>query len=146
MLKDPAAARDYRRAWYAKNAERQRALKNARYAHYMQSPEYREKRRAEANAFNSGGYRESVVENLLVQLCNERKWFIRKIVYPGRRGCPDRLVILPDGRVFFVELKRPRGGKLSKHQVDEHVEFALQCAPVAVLWSIEDVRAWVASK
>ena len=31
-------------------------------------------------------------------------------------GIPDRLVILPPGRIAFVELKRPKGGRLSKIQ------------------------------
>ena len=31
-------------------------------------------------------------------------------------GIPDRLVILPQGRIAFVELKRPKGGKLSEMQ------------------------------
>lgn len=33
--------------------------------------------------------------------------------YPG---IPDRLVLLPGGRVFFVELKRPVGGKFEPGQ------------------------------
>jgi len=36
-------------------------------------------------------------------------------------GIPDRLVILPQGRIAFVELKRPKGGKLSaiqKYQIE----------------------------
>jgi hypothetical protein len=33
----------------------------------------------------------------------------------GRRGFPDRIVILP-GRIIFAELKRPSGGRLSPHQ------------------------------
>lgn len=33
-----------------------------------------------------------------------------KWVSPGRRGVPDRLVVLPGGRVVGVEVKRPGGG------------------------------------
>lgn len=34
-----------------------------------------------------------------------------KFVSPGNAGVPDRIVVLPNGRTFFVELKRP-GEKL----------------------------------
>jgi hypothetical protein len=34
----------------------------------------------------------------------------------GKRGLPDRLVLLPGARVAFLELKRPVGGRLSLHQ------------------------------
>ena len=39
-----------------------------------------------------------------------------KFVSPGMAGVPDRLVLLPGGRVCFVELKAP-GRKLSPKQV-----------------------------
>jgi hypothetical protein len=35
-----------------------------------------------------------------------------KFVSPGCRGVPDRLIFLPGGRIFLVELKKP-GGKLT---------------------------------
>jgi hypothetical protein len=38
-----------------------------------------------------------------------------KLTSPGRRGMPDRLVIIPGGRVVFVELKAP-GGRLTPLQ------------------------------
>jgi len=31
-------------------------------------------------------------------------------------GIPDRLVVLPGGRVLFVEVKKPRGGVIGKAQ------------------------------
>ena len=34
-----------------------------------------------------------------------------KWVCPGWSGVPDRILLLPGGRVYFVELKRPQGGK-----------------------------------
>lgn len=39
-----------------------------------------------------------------------------KWVCPGWTGVPDRLVLLPGGRIIFVELKRPKGGKFSEMQ------------------------------
>ena len=40
-----------------------------------------------------------------------------KWVCPGQTGVPDRIVLLPGGRVLFVELKRPKGGKVSPLQM-----------------------------
>lgn len=39
-----------------------------------------------------------------------------KFTSPGRAGVPDRLVILPNGRIGFVEVKRPNVGRLSNGQ------------------------------
>jgi len=41
-----------------------------------------------------------------------------KLAVQGIRGFPDRTVVLPVGRVNFVEVKRPKGGRLSRHQQD----------------------------
>ena len=38
-----------------------------------------------------------------------------KFVSPGNDGVPDRVVCMPDGKVFFVELKAP-GGKTTALQ------------------------------
>ena len=39
-----------------------------------------------------------------------------KWVCPGWSGVPDRIVVLPGGRIVFVETKRPEGGKLDELQ------------------------------
>ena len=39
-----------------------------------------------------------------------------KWVCPGWSGVPDRIILLPGGRVLFAETKRPKGGKISKMQ------------------------------
>jgi hypothetical protein len=41
---------------------------------------------------------------------------------PGRVGYPDRVVVLW-GRTFFVEVKRPKGGRYSKLQPLRHEEI-----------------------
>jgi len=38
-----------------------------------------------------------------------------KFTAPGMAGMPDRLILLPEGKVYFVELKKP-GSKLEKLQ------------------------------
>lgn len=38
-----------------------------------------------------------------------------KFTSPGNAGVPDRLVVMPGNRIYFVELKRP-GGKTSQLQ------------------------------
>lgn len=39
-----------------------------------------------------------------------------KWVCPGWAGVPDRIVLLPGGRIVFVELKRPKGGRIGPLQ------------------------------
>lgn len=39
-----------------------------------------------------------------------------KWVCPGWSGVPDRIVLMPGGRVYFIELKRPKGGKIGPLQ------------------------------
>lgn len=38
-----------------------------------------------------------------------------KFTSPGNSGVPDRLIVMPENRIYFVELKRP-GGKTSPLQ------------------------------
>lgn len=52
--------------------------------------------------------RESEVEAHLVKRVKEAGGMAYKFVSPGRRNVPDRMVVFPGGRVFFVELKAPR--------------------------------------
>lgn len=35
---------------------------------------------------------------------------------PGNNGVPDRIVVLPKGKIHFVELKKPKGGKTASLQ------------------------------
>ncbi|MCM1516203.1 MAG: VRR-NUC domain-containing protein [Paraprevotella sp.] len=60
---------------------------------------------------------ESSVERYLDVQVRKRGGITRKLVYQGRRGAPDRMVLL-EGRLFFVELKRP-GEKPRPDQIAE---------------------------
>lgn len=66
--------------------------------------------------------RESAIEARLVRMVRERGGLCYKFVSPGNPGVPDRLVVLPDGRTVYVELKN-EVGRLSKLQVWQHEEL-----------------------
>ena len=51
--------------------------------------------------------RESAIDKKLVQETKARGGMAAKFVSPGMNGMPDRIVLLPDGRMGFVELKAP---------------------------------------
>ena len=51
--------------------------------------------------------REKQIEQQLVQQVKTYHGLAPKFVSPGWDGAPDRLVLLPDGHMAFVELKAP---------------------------------------
>lgn len=51
--------------------------------------------------------RESTLECRLVREVERIGGLAPKWVSPGNRGVPDRLVILPNGRTVYVEMKAP---------------------------------------
>ena len=50
---------------------------------------------------------EKTLERKLVQAVKARGGLAPKLVCPGFDGMPDRLLLLPFGRIAFVEVKRP---------------------------------------
>jgi len=58
---------------------------------------------------------ENVIEDYLVSEVEAKGGIALKLEVKSQRGWPDRLVVLW-GRVMFIECKRPRGGRLSRHQ------------------------------
>lgn len=59
---------------------------------------------------------EKEIERKLVDMVKHHGGFCLKWVCPGWSGVPDRIILLPGGRVYFVETKRPKGGRLSALQ------------------------------
>lgn len=51
--------------------------------------------------------RERYIEQQLVKAVKKRGGICAKWVSPGLDGVPDRIVLLPEGHVGFVELKAP---------------------------------------
>ena len=81
---------------------------------------------------------ESPVEKKFVGGLQALGCLVWKFVSPGNAGVPDRLVILPDGTIYFVEMKQD-GGKLSAIQKAQHERLRKHGANVVTLWGSEDV-------
>ena len=61
------------------------------------------------------------MEDWACERAEEAGWLVRKVQWVGRRNAPDRL-FAKDGRVVFIEFKRP-GGKLLRGQPREIEAF-----------------------
>lgn len=59
---------------------------------------------------------EKEIENSLRKMVVKHGGFCLKWVCPGWSGVPDRIILLPNGRVIFAEIKRPKGGKVDPLQ------------------------------
>ena len=80
------------------------------------------------------------IEDHLVRRANEIGGEVRKVKWIGRRGAPDRVVMLPGGRLYWVELKRP-GQKAAPHQAREHERMRGMGQLVVVIDSFEAIEA-----
>lgn len=75
--------------------------------------------------------REKFIEKKLVEAVRKRDGMAPKFVSPGFNGMPDRIVLLPMGKMAFVELKAP-GEQMRPLQVKrkrqlERLGFSVYC-------------------
>lgn len=91
--------------------------------------------------------RESYIEQYLCAKVKELGGEVRKVQWIGRRGAPDRLVMLPakycykelmNEPTIWVELKAP-GEKVKPHQAREHARMRAMGQRVEVIDSLDGV-------
>ena len=82
--------------------------------------------------------RESVVERKFTTEVKKRGGLAVKFVSPGFDGVPDRIVLLPGGKIGFVEVKapreKPRPLQLARHKTLMNLGFR-----VYVIDSVEQI-------
>lgn len=84
--------------------------------------------------------RENELEKRFCELIEQRGGKAYKFISPGNAGVPDRLVILPGGRVGFIELKR-QGAMPGKLQQFRQRELSSLGCYVATVDSVEGAEA-----
>ena len=82
--------------------------------------------------------REKQIENKLATEAKKLGGIAVKFVSPSFDGMPDRLVLMPDGHIAFVELKapgkKPRPLQLSRHRLLRSLGFR-----VYIIDSVEQI-------
>jgi hypothetical protein len=84
---------------------------------------------------------EASSEAVLVQAIKELGGIALKL-QPYVAGIPDRLILMPGGRAFLVELKQ-EDGSTTKIQRVWHERLAKKGHPVTVLKGADQIREWV---
>ena len=71
--------------------------------------------------------REKTIEQKLCQAAKQRGGICPKFVSPGFDGMPDRVVLMPKGRMGFVEVKapgkKPRPLQIARHKMLTRLGF-----------------------
>lgn len=86
---------------------------------------------------------EKKIERHLVESIKRIGGMCLKFVSPSTSGVPDRLIILPEGRIIFTEIKTDKG-RLSKIQKFIIDEMKKRGADVRVLYGLKDVKEFIA--
>ena len=71
--------------------------------------------------------KEKTIEQKLVKAVKSTGGICPKFVSPGFDGMPDRIVLLPNGKLALVEVKasgeKPRPLQLARHKMIRHLGF-----------------------
>ena len=91
--------------------------------------------------------RERTIEQRFARTVKKRGGIALKFVSPGFDGMPDRLVLFPDGKIGFVEVKAPgkkaRPLQVSRHRMLLKMGFKVYVldAPERIEVIIDEIRA-----
>ena len=85
--------------------------------------------------------KESAIEAKLGKMVRAQNGLYFKFVSPGNPGVPDRLILLPGGRIVFVELKTETG-RLAAIQKWQISEMQKRGADVRVVKGMDQVKAF----
>lgn len=87
---------------------------------------------------------EKNIENRLRKQVKQIGGEAYKFESPGNSGVPDRLIILPGGRVYMVETKKPKTGRVRKLQTYQQNKLRRLGVDVRVIFTYEQIDEFIA--
>ena len=94
-------------------------------------------------AFKLSNPLEHDVESYLIRLSHKRGWACEKFDPTHSNGMPDRIILLPNGKCWWVELKT-KGGRLRPLQQYTHKLLRNIGQNVSVVWTKEQAEELMA--
>ena len=88
---------------------------------------------------------EKSVENHFVWTVERLGGVTFKFKSPTQRGVSDRIACMPNGETWFVELKRPKGGRLSPLQVRFRDEVQKLQQKYLLATNYEEIDLWASA-
>lgn len=85
---------------------------------------------------------EKQIEAYLVKRVKALGGAAYKFTSPQHRGVADRIVCLPNGQTWFIEVKTD-GGRLSPLQIVFAFDMARMKQKYACLWDKEQINRWI---
>lgn len=86
---------------------------------------------------------EDDTEDYFVKRVAECGGFVRKMKWIGHNGAADRFAAFPWNRIYLVELKRPKGGDIRKHQEMDARDLLKVGVKKEFLTTRHEVDAWL---
>lgn len=86
--------------------------------------------------------REAKIEEWLVKQIKELGGIADKFVSPANPGVPDRLIVMPGGKVYFVELKTEIG-RLSNIQKWQRDRYRERGAEVRIVKGMDQAKDFI---
>lgn len=85
---------------------------------------------------------EKQIEAKVCEYAKTKNVLVYKFTSPARAAVPDRMLIRPDGRIWFVEFKR-EGAKPTEAQEREHHRLRQHNVNVFVIDNVEEGKTMI---
>lgn len=89
---------------------------------------------------------EKVIEKRLVDEVKKLNGLVYKFNSQANNGVPDRLIVFPNNLIFFVELKKPKRGIISKvqeYQLEKLKEKGCNTFLISTIAEVLDFKNYV---